>query len=207
MQTKLNLNQLQAFNQIITIIKVDSTTAHFYLQGPKGMKKIFLYKTLCHHYQNQKKQIVCVVFTKITTFFLPDGRTSHSAFGIFIEHDENSTSVIKKNNNRNRYFTQIDLIIWNEIIMQHKHCFEITNKLFKNLRFDFNESAKFRSLFDEVSIVFDENFAQILSVIEHDGRSDVVNACFQKFYIWPQLTILKFTKNMRVNSNNDEFLK
>ena len=91
--------------------------------------------------------------------------------------------------------------------MQHKHCFEITNKLFKDLHFNFNESAEFRSLFGEMLIVFDENFAQILFVIEHGGRFDVVNACFQKFYIWPQLIILKFTKNMRVNSNNDEFLK
>ena len=91
--------------------------------------------------------------------------------------------------------------------MQHKNCFEIMNKLFKNLRFNSDESAKFRSLFDEMLIVFDENFVQILSVIEHDERFDVVNACFQKFYIWPQLIILKFEKNMRVNFNNYEFLK
>ena len=134
-------------------------------------------------------------------------RTSHLQFGSFIEYDENSIFVIKKNNSWNRFFIEIDLIVWNEIFMQHKYCFEIINKLFKNLRFDFNESAKFCLLFDEVSIVFDENFAQILSVVEHSERFDVIDTYFQKFYIWSQLIILKFKKNMRVNSNNDEFLK
>ena len=86
------------------IIEIDPTTAHFYLQKSKEMKKIFLYKTLCHHYWNKKKQIVCVAFIKITTFFLPNDHTSHSAFGIFIEHDENSIFVIKKNSNWNCYF-------------------------------------------------------------------------------------------------------
>ena len=207
MQTKLNSNQLQAFNWITMIIEIDSTTAHFYLQRPKEMKKIFLYKTLCHHYWNKKKQIVCVIFIKITTFFLPNGHTSHSAFRIFIEHDENSIFIIKKNNNRSHYFIQTDLIIWNKIIMQHKHCFEIANKLFKNLRFNFNEFTKSRPLFGEMLIIFGGNFAQILFVVEHGGRFDVVNVCFQKFYIWSQLIILKFTKNMRVNFNNNKFLK
>ena len=94
-----------------------------------------------------------------------------------------------------------------KILIQHKYCFKIVNKLFKNLHFDFDEFVKFHSLFDEMLIVFDENFVQILSVVEHDEWFDVVNVCFQKFYIWSQLIILKFEKNIRVNFNNDEFLK
>ena len=178
MQTKLNSDQLQAFTWITTVINVDSMIAHFYLQKPKETKKIFLYKTFCYHYCAQKKRILCITFIKITGFFLSKNHTSHSQFGIFIEHDKHSIFVIKKNNNRNHFFIEIDLIVWNEIFIQHKHCFEIVNKLFKNLRFDSDEFAKFRPLFGEMSIVFDEDFAQILFVVEHDGRFDVVNVCF-----------------------------
>ena len=154
----------------------------------------------------KKTNFVCRIYQN-SGFFLSKNCTSYSQFGILIKHDEHSIFVIKKNSSQNRFFIEIDLIVWNEVSMQHKHCFEIVNKLFKNLHFDFDESAKFRPLFDGVLIVFDEDFVQILFVIEHDGRFDVVNACFQKFYIWPQLIILKFKENMRVNSNNDEFLK
>ena len=118
MQTLLNANQSKAFNRIIIVINVDSTTAHFFsVWKSEETEKNFLYKTLCHHYHDQEKQIVCVIFIKIMIFFLSKGRTSHSAFEIFIEYDENSTFVIKKNNSRDRFFTEIDLIIWNEIIM------------------------------------------------------------------------------------------
>ena len=91
--------------------------------------------------------------------------------------------------------------------MQHKYCFEIMNKLFKNLHFNFDEFVKLHSFFDKMLIIFDENFVQILFIIEHDERFNVISVCFQKFYIWSQLIILKFEKNMRVNFNNDKFLK
>ena len=169
----------------------------FIYKNRKKRKKSFYIKLFVIITGTKKKQIFCITFIKIAAFFLPNGRTSHSAFGIFIEHDENSIFVIKKNK-WNHYFIRIDLIIWNDIIMQHKNYFEIMNKLFKNLHFNSDESMKSCLLFDEVSVVFGGNFVQILFIIEHDERFDVVNACFQKFYIWPQLIILKFTKNMRV---------
>ena len=121
-------------------------------KNQKKMKKIFLYKILCHHYHTHKKKILCVIFIKITACFLPEGRTSHSQFEILIEHDKHSIFAIKKNNSRGRFFAEIDLIVWNKIFMQHIHCFEIVNRLFKNLRFDSDESVKFRPLFDEIRV-------------------------------------------------------
>jgi len=43
MQARLNPDQLACFQTIITAIIDDPQTAHFYLQGPGGTGKTFLY--------------------------------------------------------------------------------------------------------------------------------------------------------------------
>jgi PIF1-like helicase len=50
LQSKLNADQKSCFDTIVAAIANDPQTAHFYLQGPGGTGKTFLYKTLCHYY-------------------------------------------------------------------------------------------------------------------------------------------------------------
>jgi len=78
MQTRLNDDQLACFCTITTAITDDPQTAHFYLQGPGGAGKTFLYKTLCYYFRGQGKTVLCVASTGITALLLPDGRTLHS---------------------------------------------------------------------------------------------------------------------------------
>ena len=78
MQAQLNLEQLDCFQQIVTAVETDPQTAHFYLQGPGGTGKTFLYQTLCYYFRSKGKTVLCVASTGIAALLLPNGRTSHS---------------------------------------------------------------------------------------------------------------------------------
>jgi hypothetical protein len=80
----------------MAVITDNVQTAHFYLQGPGGTGKIFLYKTLYYYYRGQGKVILYVALTGIMALFLPDKYTSHSQFRIPLELNKLSVSIITK---------------------------------------------------------------------------------------------------------------
>ena len=111
MQAQLNPDQRACFQEIVRAVTDDPQTAHFYLQGPGGTRKTFLYQTLCHYYRSQGKTVLCVASTGIAALLLPDGRTSHSQFGIPLELNESSVSTITKSSLLGVYLRSTDLII------------------------------------------------------------------------------------------------
>jgi hypothetical protein len=199
MQAQLNPDQRSCFETIVTAITNDPQTAHFYLQGPGGTGKTFLYQTLCHYYRSQGKTVLCVASTGIAALLLPDGRTSHSQFRIPLELNESSISTITKTSRLGAYLRSIDLIIWDEVPMQHKYCFEVVHRLMVDLR-----SVADDVLFGGVPVVLGGDFAQILPVVPHGSRTEIVRACLQRTWIWPRLRRLSLRINMRVRNDPSE---
>jgi hypothetical protein len=114
-QAQLNIDQYSCFQTIIAVVTDNTQTAHFYLQGPGGTGKTFLYKTLCHYYRSQNKVVLYIVSTGITALLLPDGYTSHSQFRIPLELNESSVSTITKTSRLGALLQSTDLIIWDEM--------------------------------------------------------------------------------------------
>ena len=199
MQARLNLDQRSCFQTIIAAITDDPRTAHFYLQGPGGTGKTFLYQTLCHYYRSQGKTVLCVASTGIAALLLPDGRTSHSQFRIPLQLNESSVSTVTKTSRLGAYLQLTDLIIWDEVPMQHKYCFEVVHRLMTDLR-----SVTDDVLFGGVPAILGGDFAQILPVVPHGSRADIVYACLQRTWIWPRLRQLSLRINMRVRNDPSE---
>jgi hypothetical protein len=58
-------------------------------------------------------------------------------------------------------------------------------------------------LFGGVPVILGGDFAQILPVVPHGSRADIVTACLQKSFIWPQLKQLRLRTNMRVREGQN----
>jgi len=58
--------------------------------------------------------------------------------------------------------------------MQHKHNFTIVNASLCNI-------LQFSDVFDEISAILDENFAQITFVISRENRSAQINVSIRSF--------------------------
>ena len=65
---------------------------------------------------------------------------------------------------------QADLVIWNEVQMQHYYIHKAVNWTFQDIQ---NSDT----LFGGLSVVFGGNFQQILPVIEKGSRAEIVGAC------------------------------
>ncbi|KAG1501484.1 hypothetical protein G6F53_011072 [Rhizopus delemar] len=92
----MNIGQKAVFDEIIDSISSNPNTAHFFLQGPAGTGKTFVYNTLCHYFRRQGKIVVCVASSGIASLLLPGGRTSHSRFKVFLNVYPDSVCLIKK---------------------------------------------------------------------------------------------------------------
>ena len=54
----------------------------FYIDGPGGCGKTFIYTTLCHLLKSNAKKICAMAFTAIATTLLPNERTVHKTSDI-----------------------------------------------------------------------------------------------------------------------------
>ena len=125
---------------------------------PGGTGKTFVYNTLYCALCGQGKIAICVASSGIAALILIGGRTSHFRLKIPIEIHEKSTCSIKKNSFEAELMRRADLLIYDEVTMQHRHCQEAVDCTLRDIRGNDN-------LFGVITVVFGGDFQQILPVI------------------------------------------
>src|SRR5215475_7664134 len=116
----LNQEQKAAFEEILRAVNTRSGLT-FFLHGPGGTGKTFLYNTLCYELRGQEKIVLCVASSGIAALLLKGGRTAHSCFRIPIPVNETTTCKIGGNSMMVELIRAADLVIWDEAPMQNRH--------------------------------------------------------------------------------------
>ena len=131
-----NFEQRQAFEKIISTLAsmTEGTRRCFFIQGPAGTGKTFLYSVLCHHYRAKEKIVLCVASSGIASLLLPGGQTSHSRLCIPLNLHKSSICNINKNSELGNLLRQVTLLIWDEVPMQHRFCFEAVDRMLQDIR-------------------------------------------------------------------------
>jgi len=80
----LNQEQKDAFSQITDFVRHEQGTI-FFLNGPGGTRKTFLYKTICHQVRAEGWIVLCVASSGLAALILKGGHTAHSMFKIPID--------------------------------------------------------------------------------------------------------------------------
>lgn len=171
----------------------------FFIYGYGGMGKTFLWRTLCSAIRGRGEIVLPVASSGIASLLLPRGRTAHSRFGIPLQVDETSMcNKIYPGSDLAGLLMNTKLIIWDEAPMTNKFCFEALDRSLRDIvrRPDDSSSDK---PFGGLVVVFGGDFRQILPVVPKGSRHDIVHAslCSSK-KIWSSCTVLKLTKNMRL---------
>jgi len=116
----LNTDQRHAFDKIFSSTCTQDGRI-FFLHGPGGTGKTFLYNTLCHRVRANGWITLCVASSGIAALLLPGGRTAHSTFSIPVETlCETSTCQIEKNSKQADMLRHVRLIVWDEAVTQHR---------------------------------------------------------------------------------------
>lgn len=173
---QLNDDQRHCFDTIVTIVNNDADTTHFFIQRFANTSKIFLYQTLCHHFRARNEIVLCVAFSRIATLLLSNEQTFHFRFKISFQISKKTICNIIRNMRLYDLLRRTKLIIWDEVFMQHKHCFTNVHHTFTNLMNN-------EYFFDEISIVLSDDFVQILFVVQRNIRDVIVETNIQRCFL------------------------
>ncbi|KAJ5865150.1 uncharacterized protein N7529_007066 [Penicillium soppii] len=191
LRDQLNDGQQIIFSAVVSAV-IDSRPAAWYLQGPAGTGKTFLYRAIYAELRCLGFDVARIASSGIAATLLPDGSTAHSYFGIPLELHEDSISSLRPRTAKFRRLRTAALIIWDEVPMQDRYAVELVNRLLQDARDN-------HCLFGGLPVLMGGDFAQTLPIVVPYSRTRTVAACLQRSSIWPRLTVLQLHHNMRLS--------
>ncbi|KAB2600457.1 hypothetical protein D8674_010728 [Pyrus ussuriensis x Pyrus communis] len=183
---RLNDDQKSVFNIIMGAVQ-RSDNATFFVDGPGGTGKTYLYRALLASLRRLGHIVLATTSSGITATILPGGRTTHSKFKIQLSLDASLMCSIGKQSDLAKLIQKAKAIIWDEATMTHRHAFEALDRTFRDLTdIDLPFGGKI--------MIFGGDFRQVLPVIRKGTKSELIQAS----------VILKLKQNMR-SINDCEF--
>ncbi|XP_027066506.1 ATP-dependent DNA helicase PIF1-like [Coffea arabica] len=198
--SQLNTGQKVAYNAIMSeIFWPDSKS--FFVDGPRGTGKTFLYRALLATLRTQGHIALAVASFGVAASILLTGRTAYSRFKIPLDASIAKTCQISKQSSTAKLIFMAKLILWDEASMAKRETIEAFDLLLK----DIMDSDK---PFDGKVMVFGSDFRQTLPVIQNATRDIQVQASFVNSTLWGSLQKVSLIENMRafLDKSFSEFL-
>ncbi|XP_019097480.1 PREDICTED: ATP-dependent DNA helicase PIF1-like [Camelina sativa] len=199
----LNQEQRMVFDGVMDSLE-NGDGIFFFLNGPGGTGKTYLYTTLITKLRAMKKVVLPVASSGIAALLLPGGRTAHSRFKIPINLHEHSMCDIRKGSMLAELLRKTDLIIWDEAPMTHRFAFEAVDRSMRDLLAEDDPKAMHK-LFGGKTVLLGGDFRQILPVITGGSRQDTVLATINRSYLWDSCNFYSLTQNMRLKVDEIKF--
>ena len=169
----------------------------FFIDGPGGCGKTFVYKVILATVRLQRKIALAVASSGIAAQLLDGGRTGHSRFKVPFILNSTSTCNLPLQSEHAILISKASLILWDECPMMHRHAFEALDQSLRDIMGSIDPRNR-KIPFGNKVIVFGGDFRQILPVVKKGTRNDIINASFNRSKIWKKIIKLKLTINMRV---------
>ena len=146
----MNEEQLQAFTAVISAeLPVLTATEPFkpvnsseclkernkifFPDAPGGTGKMILIKAIHKLLRSRERKVIAVSTSAVAASLLDRGRTAHSAFKIPIPYDSTSTCNITVESKLAQELRELDLIIWDEVVMCHRYCIEAVDRTVRDI--------------------------------------------------------------------------
>ena len=191
---QLNAEQRYTHDRIVSSVETRAGQV-FFLSGPGGTGKTFVYNTICNTVRSKGLIVLCVASSGIASLLLRGGRTAHSMFKIPLDLDNNTYCPIAKEGKLADLIRATRLIIWDEITMQHRYATKAVDRTCRDLLNTPDQP------FGGIPIVFGGDFQQILPVVRNGSSADIVFASLLRSTLWNRIKVLKLTQNMRLVSD------
>lgn len=187
----LNQAQREAFNNIVNAIN-DNTCDRkcFYLDGPGGSGKTYLYNTSMNFLRSRGDIVLPFVTTGIAATLLRGGRTVHSGFKLAVPLLDNSTSQMRLNSTEANLLRQASLIIIDKATMMQKDGLRCIDLLLRVIN-------QCEDLFGNKVIILDGDFRQTLPVVPKGTKKDVLETCLKSSHLWRHFQKIQLISNMR----------
>jgi len=105
----------------------------FFLDGPGGSSKTFVYKVLLALVRQEGHVAIGVASSGIAALLLEGRRTAHSVFKIPIALSRDSMCSIPVQNDSAELLREAKLIVWDEAPAQHRHYAEAVDRTLRDI--------------------------------------------------------------------------
>ncbi|KAL6909895.1 hypothetical protein ACP4OV_001554 [Aristida adscensionis] len=160
----LNQEQRAAYDEIITSIN-NSQGGVFFVDGPGGTGKTYLYRALLATVRHQDKIAVATATSGVAASIMPGGRTAHSRFKIPLSINNGAYCSFTKQSGTAKLLRTASLIIWDEASMTKRQAIEALDNSMR----DIMEQPELP--FGGKTIVFGGDFRQVLPVVRKGSRN------------------------------------
>ncbi|XP_074278233.1 ATP-dependent DNA helicase RRM3-like [Silene latifolia] len=192
-KSQLNTAQREAFTTIMEHVQQAKPGA-FFVDGPGGTGKTFLYNALYAETRLMGKIVLPTASLGIAPANIPSDRTTHSQFKIPLECEVSLACDIPKQSSLAASIVDTSLIIWDEASMSNRHNIESLDFLLRDL-------CDPPQLFGGKVVVFGGDFWQTLPILPRKSQREVVEAILLSSQIWPQLIKFRLTENICAQSD------
>ncbi|XP_023769623.2 uncharacterized protein LOC111918198 [Lactuca sativa] len=136
----LNPDQKFAYDEIMRHVD-ENISGVFFIYGPGGTVKTFLYKALLANIRARGLIALATATSGVAANNMPGGRTTHSRFGIPLNLDNNSMCKITKQSGKAQLFREEKVIIWDEATMAKRQAVEAVYRTMQDIT---DEKAPFQ---------------------------------------------------------------
>ncbi|UYV64563.1 hypothetical protein LAZ67_3001189, partial [Cordylochernes scorpioides] len=196
-----NAEQTAAYDQIMAAVKdVTMRPKCFFIDGPGGSGKTYLYTTLMHSVRGMNQVVLPAATTGFAANLLQGGKTMHSLYGLPIPLNETSVSNIKMTTMAAGTLRKAKLLIIDECTMASNHALNTIDRLLREVM---TEDKRYPNQipFGGKVLIVGGDFRQCLPVIPHGMRAQIVQSCLKYYQTWSHFEHLPLVRNVRARSD------
>ncbi|KAL6648338.1 hypothetical protein ACP70R_012562 [Stipagrostis hirtigluma subsp. patula] len=190
----LNEEQRTAYDEIMAAVDTGKGGL-FFLDGPGGTGKTYLYRALLATIRSQNKIAVATATSGVAASIMPGGRTAHSRFKIPLTLEDGAFCSFTKQSGTAKLLQTASLIIWDEVSMTERQAVEALDLSMRDIL------DRPHAPFGAKTVVFGGDFRQVLPVVRKGSRAQIVGASLRRSYLWESMRHLKLVRNMRAQSD------
>lgn len=192
-EQKLNPEQNHAFRVILEHVK-EGKGAMFFIDGPGGTGKTFLYRALLAHLRTKNEIAIATATSGVAAAIMPGGRTAHSRFKIPIDANDSTVCSISKQSGNAHLLRKAKLLLWDEAPMAKRWAIENVDKCLQDIMGNTKH-------FGGKVMVFGGDFRQVLPVVPKGTMQQTISASLVKSNLWNKMVRLSLSRNMRARSD------
>jgi ATP-dependent DNA helicase PIF1 len=141
----------------------------FFVDGPGGTGKTFLYKCLIATVCLEGLIVVATATSGIATSIMPGGRTAHLVFKILIKISDGSICKFSNQSDTADLLRRAALIIWDEVAMSKWQFVETLDRSMQDI-------MGCELPFGGKVMVFGGDFRQVLPIVPRGTRAQIMDA-------------------------------
>ena len=195
--------QEEVFSVILNAVENEMPLSCF-IDARGGCGKTYLLNTILAAVRSLQPGgcvAIALATTGIAANLLDLGRTFHSRMKAPLNPTEDSTLAISSQSNLADLIRMSKLILIDEATMLDAYMLEALDRSLRDIM------GKVDQPFGGKIIVLAGDFRQCLPVVPGANRAGIVKHCINHSNLWRYLTLLKLTKNMRVQASGNTVLE